>query len=174
VRPELGQRHCGQPRNEGFARTNARIVSGLPAESVRAAEVEAKGSRPFAAADPGGRRWFIKALGSDHRDADLLYRAYRAVRLRNAGDTRPAGTLFQAVEHPALVGVMAERAGVVVPGVERVVKAGGDTALLVLDWVDGSSLEQLPPGQITDDTTGPGSRPRHGGCGSPFWRRSAG
>ena len=124
--------------------------AGLPAESVRAAEVEAKGSRPFAAAGPDGRRWFIKALGSDHRDADLLYRAYRAVRLRNVGGTRPAATLFQAVEHQALAGVMAERAGVVVPGVDRVVKAG-DTALLVLDWVDGSSLEQLPPAQITDD-----------------------
>jgi glycosyltransferase 2 family protein len=125
--------------------------AGLPVESVRAAEVEAKGSRPFAAAGPDGRRWFIKALGSDQRDADLLYRAYRAVRLRNVGDSRPAASLFQAVEHQALAGVMAERAGVVVPGVERVVKAGEDTALLVLDWVDGSSLEQLPAGQITDD-----------------------
>ncbi len=120
--------------------------AGLPVESVRAADVVAKGSRPFAAAAANGRRWFVKALGSDQRDADLLYRAYRAVRLRNVGDTRPAATLFQAVEHQALVGVMAERAGVLVPGVDRVVKAGGDTALLVLDWVDGSSLEQLPPG----------------------------
>jgi glycosyltransferase 2 family protein len=125
--------------------------AGLPVETAWAAEVEAKGSRPFAAAGPGGRRWFIKALGSDHRDADLLYRAYRAVRLRNVGDTRPAATLFQAVEHQALAGVMAERAGVVVPSVDRVVKADGDTALLVLDWVDGVSLEQLPPAQITDD-----------------------
>jgi len=125
--------------------------AGLPAETVRAADVEAKGSRPFAAAGPDGRRWFIKALGSDQRDADLLYRTYRAVRLRNVGDTRPAATLFQAVEHQALAGVMAERAGVLVPGVDRVVKAGGDTALLVLDWVDGGSLEQLPAEQITDD-----------------------
>ena len=92
-----------------------------------------------------------QALGSDQRDADLLYRAYRAVRLRNVGDTRPAATLFQAVEHQALAGVMAEPAGVVVPGVDRVVKADGDTALLVLDWVDGSSLEQFPAAQITDD-----------------------
>jgi len=45
---------------------------------------------------------------------------------------------------------MAERAGVVVPGVDRVVKVG-DTALLVLDWVDGGSLDQLAAGQITDD-----------------------
>jgi glycosyltransferase 2 family protein len=125
-------------------------AAGLPAESVRPADVTAKGSRPFDASGPDGQRWFIKALGSDQRDADLLYRAYRAVRLRNVGDTRPAATLFQAVEHQALVGVMAERAGVVVPGVERVVKTG-DTALLVMDWVDGSPLEQLPFDQVTDD-----------------------
>ena len=126
-------------------------AAGLPAESVRPADVTSKGSRPFAAAGADGQRWFIKALGSDQRDADLLYRAYRAVRLRNVGDTRPAATLFQAVEHQALVGVMAERAGVLVPGVDRIVKAGGDTALLVLEWVDGSPLEQLPAEQITDD-----------------------
>jgi len=125
-------------------------AAGLPAESVRPADVTSKGSRPFAASGADGQRWFIKALGSDQRDADLLYRAYRAVRLRNVGDTRPAATLFQAVEHQALVGVMAERAGVVVPGVDRVVKVG-DTALLVLDWVDGGSLDQLAAGQITDD-----------------------
>jgi glycosyltransferase 2 family protein len=126
-------------------------AAGLPAKSVRPADVVSKGSRPFAAAAADGRRWFVKALGSDQRDADLLYRAYRAVRLRNVGDTHPAATLFQAVEHQALIGVMAERAGVLVPGVDRVIKAGGDTALLVMDWVDGSSLEQLPSEQITDD-----------------------
>jgi glycosyltransferase 2 family protein len=125
--------------------------AGLPAESVRPADVVSKGSRPFAAAGAGGQRWFIKALGTDQRDADLLYRAYRAVRLRNVGDTRPAFSLFQAVEHQALVGVMAERAGVLVPGVQRVVRAGDDTALLVMDWVDGSRLEQLPVGQVNDD-----------------------
>jgi glycosyltransferase 2 family protein len=125
-------------------------AAGLPAESVRPADVTSKGSRPFDASGPGGQRWFVKALGSDQRDADLLYRAYRAVRLRNVGDTRPALSLFQAVEHQALVGVMAERAGVVVPGVERVIKTG-DTALLVLDWVDGISLERLPGAQIGDD-----------------------
>jgi glycosyltransferase 2 family protein len=126
-------------------------AAGLPAKSVRPADVVSKGSRPFRAAGTDGQRWFIKALGSDQRDADLLYRAYRAVRLRNVGDTRPALSLFQAVEHQALVGVMAERAGVIVPSVRRVIKAGDDTALLVMDWVDGSSLEQLPASQITDD-----------------------
>ncbi len=125
--------------------------AGVPVESVRPAEVAARGSRPFAAVAADGRRLFVKALGSDQRDADLLYRAYRAVRLRNVGDTRPAASLFHAVERQALVGVMAERAGVFVPSVDRVVKAGDDTVLLVMEWVDGSSLEQLPAEQISDD-----------------------
>jgi glycosyltransferase 2 family protein len=125
--------------------------AGLRVESVQAADVVSKGSRPFAAAAVDGRRWFVKALGSDQRDADLLYRAYRAVRLQNVGDTRPAASLFHAVEHQALVGVMAERAGVFVPSVERVIRAGDGTALLVMEWVDGSSLEQLPADRITDD-----------------------
>jgi undecaprenyl-diphosphatase len=46
---------------------------------------------------------------------------------------------------------MAERAGVFVPSVERVLKADHDAVLLVMNWVDGSSLEQLPAGQISDD-----------------------
>jgi undecaprenyl-diphosphatase len=130
--------------------TAALGAAGLPAVSVRPADVEAKGSRKFAAVTADGRRLFVKALGSDQRDADLLYRAYRAVRLRNVGDTRPAASLFQAVEHQALAGVMAERAGVSVPGVDRIVRAG-DTALLVLEWVDGCSLDRLPAGQVGDD-----------------------
>jgi glycosyltransferase 2 family protein len=125
-------------------------AAGVPVESVRPAEVEGKGSRKFAADTEDGRRLFVKALGSDQRDADLLYRAYRAVRLRNVGDTRPAASLFQAVERQALVGVMAERAGVSAPGVDRVVRVG-DTALLVLDWVDGCSLDRIPSGQVGDD-----------------------
>jgi undecaprenyl-diphosphatase len=125
-------------------------AAGLPAESVWPADVVSKGARPFAAAGADGQRWFIKALGSDQRDADLLYRGYRAVRLRNVGDTRPALSLFQAVQQQALAGVMAERAGVTVPGVDRLIRAG-DTALLVMEWVDGTPLEQLPAGQISDD-----------------------
>ena len=62
-----------------------------------------------------GRRLFIKALGSDQRDADLLYRGYRFARLRNVGDTWPAGSVIRAAEHQALIGVMAERGGVRVP-----------------------------------------------------------
>ncbi|HEY7429931.1 MAG TPA: lysylphosphatidylglycerol synthase transmembrane domain-containing protein [Streptosporangiaceae bacterium] len=122
--------------------------AGLPVSSVARADVEAKGSRPFFADTDGGRRLFIKVLGSDQRDADLLYRAYRFARLRDVGDTRPAASLIQAVEHQALVALMAERAGVRCPRVDRVLKAPDGTALLVMDRIEGRPLAQLPAGQI--------------------------
>ena len=125
--------------------------AGLPVVSVESAGVQAKGSRPFTAVTGDGRRLFIKALGSDQRDADLLYRAYRFALLRNVGDTWPAASVIRAVEHQALIAVMAERAGVRVPRVDRVIKAGDGTALLVMDRVEGSSLGQLPAQRISDD-----------------------
>ena len=125
--------------------------AGLPAESVRPADVASKGSRPFAAAGADGQRWFIKALGSDQRDADLLYRAYRAVRLRNVGDTRPARRCSRRSSIRPWSASWPNGPGSSCPASERVIKAGDDTALLVMDWVDGSPLEQLPAGQITDD-----------------------
>jgi hypothetical protein len=45
----------------------------------------------------------------------------------------------------------AERAGVLVPRVDRVIKAGGGTALLAMEQIEGSSLGQLPVQQISDD-----------------------
>ncbi len=125
--------------------------AGLPVTCVEPARVEAKGSRKFVAVAGEGRWLFIKALGADQRDADLLYRAYRFARLRNVGDTWPAASVIRAVEHQALIGLIAERAGVRVPRVDRVIKADGGTALLVTERVDGSSLGQLPAQRISDD-----------------------
>lgn len=125
--------------------------AGLPVTRVEPALVDAKGSRPFIAAAAGdGEPLFIKVLGSDQRDADLLYRAYRFLRLRDIGDSRPAASLIQAVEHQALVAVMAERAGVAVPAIRQVIKAADGSALLVMERVNGSSLDRLPVDRVSD------------------------
>ena len=125
-------------------------AAGLPVARVDSAAVEAKGSRPFTAATEDGQPLFIKVLGSDQRDADLLYRAYRFVRLRDIGDTRPAASLIQAAEHQALVAVMAERAGVAVPAVRQVIKSADGSVLLAMDRVDGSSLDLIPAQRVSD------------------------
>jgi undecaprenyl-diphosphatase len=93
---------------------------------------------------------FIKVLGADQRDADLLYRGYRFARLRGVGDTRPAASVIQAAEHQALVAVMAERAGVTVPAVRQVVKSADGSALLAMERVDGSSLDLIPAQRVSD------------------------
>ena len=125
--------------------------AGLPVRSVQPAQVDTKGSRPFVADTDDGQHLFIKVLGSDQRDADLLYRAYRFVRLRNVGDTRPAASLIQAVEHQALVALMAERAGVHVPPVDQVIKTPDGTVLLAMERVDGRALDQVPARQISGE-----------------------
>jgi len=125
--------------------------AGLQVRSVAPAHVKTKGSRPFVAVTDDGRPLFIKAIGADQRDADLLYRAYRFARLRDAGDTWPAASLIQAAGHQALAGIIAERAGVHVPRVERVIKAADGTALLVMERIDGCSLEQIPAPAISDE-----------------------
>ena len=124
--------------------------AGLPVAHVEPAPVEAKGSRPFTAVAGDGEPLFIKVLGSDQRDADLLYRGWRFIRLREVGDTRPAASLIQAVEHQALAAVMAERAGVRVPAVRQVIKTVDGSALLVMERVDGSSLDRIPGQGISE------------------------
>jgi len=124
--------------------------AGLRVSHVQQAAVETKGSRPFIAVAADGSQLFIKVLGSDNRDADLLYRAYRLFRFRDIGDTRPAASLIQAVEHQALVALMAERAGVAVPAVRQVVKTADGSALLAMERVEGSSLGRAGPQLLTD------------------------
>jgi uncharacterized protein (TIRG00374 family) len=125
-------------------------AAGVPVACVDPAAVEAKGSRPFTAATEDGQHLFIKVLGSDQRDADLLYRVYRFLRLRDIGDTRPAASLIQAAEHQALVAVMAERAGVTVPTVRQVIKSADGSVLLAMKRVDGRSLDLIPAQRVSD------------------------
>jgi glycosyltransferase 2 family protein len=125
-------------------------AGGVPAHEVTVASTTAKGSRPFRAVTGDGQALFVKVFGSDQRDADLLYRTYRAIRLRGVGDTRPAASLFKAVEHEALVAVMAERAGVTVPHVGQLIKAGDGSVLLTMELVAGQPLDEIPDGDITD------------------------
>ena len=125
-------------------------AGGVPADQVTGPLATAKGSRPFEAVTGEGRALFVKVFGSDQRDADLLYRAWRGVRLRGVGDTGPAASLFKAVEHEALLTVMAERAGVAVPHVGQVIRADDGSVLLTMELVAGRSLDAIPADRITD------------------------
>ena len=125
-------------------------AGGVPVRQVAGPLRPAKGSRLFQGVTSDGRALFVKVFGSDQRDADLLYRAWRGIRLRGVGDTAPAASLFKAVEHEALLAVMAERAGVAVPHVGQVIRAADGSVLLTMELVAGQSLDDVPADRITD------------------------
>ena len=125
--------------------------SGLEVASLDRAGVDARGSTPYFAKLADGRRLFVKALGQDERDADLLFRSWRRLRLQNVGDELPTSTLRRAVEHEALVSLKAGDAGVRTPHMVTVAAVGELAMVLAYDAVDGRSLDQVDPGAITDE-----------------------
>ena len=125
--------------------------SGLEVASLERAGVDARGSTPYLAKLGDGRRLFIKALGQDERDADLLFRAWRRLRLQNVGDELPYSTLRRAVEHEALVSLKASDAGVRTPHLVTVAAVGELAMVLAYEAVDGHSLDQVDPGELDDE-----------------------
>ena len=64
-------------------------ISGLPLAELAPASVDARGSTPYFGSTADGTKYFVKALGSDQRSADLLFRVYRYLQRRDLGDERP-------------------------------------------------------------------------------------
>ena len=129
----------------------ALVDSGLPVASVRKAKVDARGSTPYFATLDDGQGVFVKVLGEEERSADLLFRIYRFLRLKNVGDDRPFSSLRRTVEHEALVSLYARDVGILTPRMRGVVDVGSGSMLLAQDMIDGKSLDGLPDDEITDD-----------------------
>jgi uncharacterized membrane protein YbhN (UPF0104 family) len=143
----------GRPslRPMGPQLTDALARSGLELKSLERASVDARGSTPYFARLTDGRRLFVKALGQDERDADLLFRTWRQLRLENVGDEVPYSTLRRAVEHEALVSLKATDSGVRTPHLVTVAAVGELAMVLAYDAIDGRSLDEVDDGAITDD-----------------------
>ncbi len=94
---------------------------------------------------------FVKVYAQDSRDADLLYRGYRIVLLRDATAEKPATTLEYDVEHEALLLVLARQGGVACPAVRAVTALPDGSMALAMDDVGGRRLDELPAEAITPD-----------------------
>jgi glycosyltransferase 2 family protein len=123
-------------------------ASGVPVTSIGPADVDARGSVPFLASLDDGSRVFVKVLGADQRAADLLFRVYRMIRLKNVGDERPFSSLRRTVEHEALVALQARDVGVRTPRLRCVAPVGRDSYLLAYDLIDGRSLDAVDPDRL--------------------------
>jgi undecaprenyl-diphosphatase len=129
-------------------------LSGLDLESLKAANVDARGSTPYFGAAADGTRYFVKALGVDQRSADLLFRLYRWVQRKDLGDERPFSSLRRAVEHEAFVALAARDLGVLTPRVAAFATAEPNAYVLAYEAVEGQSLDGVPPEDVTDDVLG--------------------
>ena len=126
-------------------------AGGLTVSDLHPASVDARGSVPYFATTDDGDPMFVKVLGTDQRAADLLFRAYRAVRLRNVGDERPFSSLRRTVEHEALVALAARDVGVRTPRLRGVAPVEEDSFLLAYERIDGDSLDSVPLDRLSDD-----------------------
>jgi glycosyltransferase 2 family protein len=125
--------------------------SGIPVLDITRASVDARGSVPWFAVATDGQRLFVKTLNSDQRAADLMFRLYRMVRLRRAGDRRPSSSLRRSVEHEAFLSLAAESRGITTPKLVTVSEVGSDGMLLAYRRVEGSDLDGVEADAVTDD-----------------------
>jgi undecaprenyl-diphosphatase len=123
---------------------------GLALEELRPASVDARGSTPYFGTTKAGTAVFVKALGSDERKGDLLFRLVRSVQPRELGDERPFSSLRRAVEHEAFVALAAANSGVRTPPVAAFASAEPGGFVLAYEAIDGKSLDGVDEGDITD------------------------
>jgi uncharacterized membrane protein YbhN (UPF0104 family) len=140
-------RPSGRPTRAAIAA--ALTSSGLPLVELKPAAVDARGSVPYFATLEDGSRVFAKVLDAEQRAADLLFRAYRFIRLKNVGDERPFSSLRRTVEHEALVSLMARDVAARTPRLRAVAAVGRDSIVLAYDRIDGTSLDRVPDEAVT-------------------------
>jgi len=124
--------------------------AGIEPVTVHTVAADARGSVPFVVRARDGERWFVKAIGREQRDADLLYKLWRWAAFREVEDETPFATPKQAVEHEAYLQLLAARAGVRTPAVLTAAPTGDGLVLLVQQHVAGETLDRLDAAQVDD------------------------
>ena len=117
-------------------------AAGVGTGWIRPLRADARGSVPFVGGGPAGGV-FVKAVGRDQRDADLLYRFGRWLAFREIGDEAPFATAKQQIEHEAYLLLAAAHAGARVPELLTTAEADDGTWLLAERLVEGTDASRL-------------------------------
>jgi undecaprenyl-diphosphatase len=124
---------------------------GLPVQRLERAGVDARGSTPYFGVGADGAKLFVKALGTDERSADLLFRLYRGLLPHNFGDEKPFNSLRRSVEHEAFVALNASALGVRTPALRAFATADPNGYVLAYEAIEGKSLDRLDPSDVSDE-----------------------
>jgi glycosyltransferase 2 family protein len=120
---------------------------GLDAGDLEPVKTDFRNSSTYVTGGDDGL--FVKAVGREWRDTDLLYRVWRALARRRSPRLRFALPL-RKVEHEASMALLAASAGVRAPRVLLVREFGYGAGLLVERRIHGRSLADLDPGEVDD------------------------
>ena len=138
-------------RPRGPAVAAAMLRAGIPLARFERAGVDARSSTPYFGDAEDGSSLFLKVLGRDERSADLMFRVYRFLRLKDVGDRGPFTSLQRMVEHEALVALYANDSGVLTPRLVVTTNVGDDGFLLAYERTAGDSLDRVEDEALTDD-----------------------
>jgi undecaprenyl-diphosphatase len=141
---------CPSGRVHGSDVQQALARAGVDVASVEPAKVDARGSTPFFAKAADGSRLFIKAVGADQRDADLLFKLFRLVAYRNLDDDRPFSSAKRQLQIEALIDLVAAKGGVCTPEVIALATLENGTTLLAHRGLDATGLDTVEPERLTD------------------------
>jgi undecaprenyl-diphosphatase len=131
---------------------NALLDSGLqPAEVTALGSPDAPRSARFLATTDTGQRLFVKFIPRERRDWDLAYRIWRRLAKRGAPDPGRFGSTSEQVEREAYMTLLAGAAGVRVPRVVLARPTGNGAGLLVMAYIPGTSLAELPSQEVSDE-----------------------
>lgn len=141
----------GSPRGYPDPASVAESLSGmgLDVNDVRIDTRQTWGFRRLVGTAADGSGVAIKAYGRDATDTMRMAKAWRTLWYREGGRAVSLSRL-QAVEHEALVTMMAERSGVAVSGVIAAGETSSEVALLVQRG-GGTRLSDLDVGEIRDE-----------------------
>ena len=129
----------------------ALLDSGFqPDEVVAQGRPDAPRSARFLATTTAGERLFVKFIPRERRDWDLAYRVWRRLAKRGAVDPGRFGSPSEQVEREAYMNLLAGAVGVRVPQVLLARPTGNGAGLLVMAYIPGASLAELPPEQIDE------------------------
>jgi undecaprenyl-diphosphatase len=124
--------------------------AGIDVAAVRPANVDARGSTPFLVDTAGGGTVFVKAVGPDQRDADLLFKLWRSPAYRNLDDEKPFWSAKRQIEVEALLDLLAARAGVQTPDVVALSELEDGTTLLAHQGLRACGLDTADAARLSD------------------------
>lgn len=117
-------------------------LGGIKVKKLLHAHVDARGSSPLIVETSDQKRFFVKLVNNEHRNADLLFKLWRYFTLREVEDEAPFTTAKHLVEHEAYMYNQALSAGVRVPKIQLAAPVTSNAAVLVSSEIKGLTLDK--------------------------------